>query len=121
MGTSRVCLCFGPEQPVLDGYTDANMSGDIDSSNSTEFGYLMTFARGVVSWQSKLEKCMVLSTTEAQYIVATEACKELLWMINFLEELGLNQERCVLYCDNQSVINLTKNVAYHAQTKHIQR
>ena len=41
---------------MLDGYTDADMSGDIDSSKSTS-GYMMTFAGGVVSWQSKLQKC----------------------------------------------------------------
>ena len=75
--TSRVYLCFGPRQPVLDGYTDANMSGDIDSRKST-FGYLMTFAGEVVSWQSKLQKCVVLSITKSEYIAATKACKELL-------------------------------------------
>ena len=104
---------------MLDGYTNANMSGDIDSCTSTSM-YFMTFA-GVVSWQSKLQKCVALSTTEAEYIAGTEACKELLWMMIFLEELGLNQERYILYCDSQSAIHLAKNAAYHAQTKHIQR
>ena len=60
-----------------DDYTDANMSGHIDSSKPTS-GYLMTFARGVVSWQSKLQKCVVLSITKSEYIAATKACKELL-------------------------------------------
>ena len=76
-GTSKVCFCFGPGQPVLDAYTDANMSRGIDSSKST-CGYLMTFVGRAVSWQSKLQKCVVLSITKSEYIAATKACKELL-------------------------------------------
>ena len=119
-GTSRVCLCFGPGQPVLDGYTDSDMSGDVDSSKSTS-GYLMTFAGAAMSWQSRLQKCIALSTTEAEYIAAVEAGKELLWMKNFLAELVLNQEKYALHCDSQSAIHLAKNVAYHSRTKHIRR
>ena len=82
-GTSRLCLCFGDDEPVLEGYTDADMAGDTDSRKSTS-GFLMTFAGGVVSWQSKLQKCVALSTTEAEYIAITKACKEALWMKKFL-------------------------------------
>jgi hypothetical protein len=53
-----------------------------------------------VSWQSRLQKCVALSTTEAEYIVITEVAKELLWMKKFLQELGLQQERYLLYCDS---------------------
>ena len=49
----------------------------------------MTFAGGAVSWQSKLQKCVSLSTIEAEYITITEGCKEALWMRKFLEELRL--------------------------------
>ena len=47
-GTSRVCLCFRSGKPVLNGYTDANMAGDVDSRKSTS-GYMMTFVGGAVS------------------------------------------------------------------------
>ena len=47
-GTSRVCLCFGSGKPVLNGYTDADMAGDVDYRKSTS-GYMMTFAGGAVS------------------------------------------------------------------------
>ena len=83
------------------------MSGDIDSSKSTS-GYMMTFAGGVVSWQSKLQKCVALSTTESEYVTAVEAGKELVWMRDFLEELGLEQDNYLLHCDCQSVIHLAK-------------
>jgi hypothetical protein len=77
-GTSRVCLCFGNGKQVLDGFTNVDMAGDIDSRKSTS-GYLITYSRGVVSWQSRLQKCVALSTTEAEFIAITEAAKELLW------------------------------------------
>jgi len=68
---------------MLNGYTDTDMAGDVDSKKSTS-GYMMTFAGGVVSWQSRLQKCVAPSSTEAEYIVVTEAAKELLWMQKFL-------------------------------------
>ena len=61
-GTSRVCLCFGNGEPMLDGYIDSDMADDVDFTKSI-LGFLMTFAGGVVSWQSKLQKCVALSTT----------------------------------------------------------
>jgi hypothetical protein len=103
---------------VLYGFTDADMAGDIDSRKSTS-GYLITYSGGAVSWQSRLQKCVALSTTEAEYIAITEATEELLWMKKFLQELGLQQERYLFYCDNQSVIHLSKNSTFHSRSKHI--
>ena len=73
---------------MLQDYTDADYAGDADSRKSTS-GYLMTYAGGAVSWQSRLQKCVSLSTTDAEYIAAVEAAKEVLWMKNFLQELGV--------------------------------
>ena len=72
-GTSKVCLCFGDGKPMLDRFTDSDMIGDIDSRKSTS-GYLMTFAGGAVAWQSILQKCVAISTTEAEFIAITDAC-----------------------------------------------
>ena len=87
-GTSKTCLCFGTDIPVLVGCIDAYMVGDVDSRKSTS-GYLITFSGVVVSWQSRLQKCVALLTIEGEYIAITEASKELLWMKKFLQELGL--------------------------------
>ena len=76
---------------MLEGFTDADMASDLDGRKSTS-GFLFTFAGGAVSWQSKLQKCVALSTTEAEYIAATEAAKEMLWMKRFVQELGLMQD-----------------------------
>jgi hypothetical protein len=74
-GASRVCLCFGNGKPMLDGFTDVHIASDVDFRKSIT-GYLITFAGGAISWQSKLQKCVGLSTIEAEYIVITEACKK---------------------------------------------
>ena len=87
-GTSKLCLSFGKGKPVLEGYTNADMASDLDGRKSTS-GYLFTFAWGVISWQSKLQICVALSTTEAKYIAATEVGKEIVWIKAFFKELGL--------------------------------
>ncbi|KAK8957035.1 hypothetical protein KSP39_PZI000307 [Platanthera zijinensis] len=117
-GTTDLSLRFGGSEPELLGYTDADMAGDLDSRKSTS-GYLMLFAGGAVSWASKLQKCVALSTTEAEFIAVTEAGKELLWMKRFVRELGFTQDRYMLMCDSQSVIHLGKNSMFHSRSKHI--
>lgn len=111
-GSSKMCLCFGNEKPILVSYTDIDMAGDINSRKSTS-GYLVPFAGRAVSWQSRLQKCVILSTTKAEFIAATETCNEVLWMKMFLQELGKEQERYTLYCDIQSAIHLCKNSSFH--------
>ena len=83
----------------MEGYTNADIAGDLDNIKST-FGYLFTFVRGAVSWQSKLQKCVALSTTETEYIAANEAGKEILWIKRFLQELGLMQDKYVVHYDS---------------------
>ena len=58
----------------------------MDNRKSTS-SYFMTFSGGFVSWQSRLHKCVALSTIEAEYITAAEACKELLWLNRFMKEI----------------------------------
>ncbi|GJX61598.1 putative RNA-directed DNA polymerase [Tanacetum coccineum] len=74
-GTSKLSITFGNGKPMLVGYTDSDLAGNKDNMKSTS-GYLLTFAGGDVSWQSRLKKYVALSTTEAEYVAATEACKE---------------------------------------------
>lgn len=113
-GTHHYYLCFDHANMVLEGFTDAYMAGDVDTRKSTT-GYLYTFAGVAVSQVSKLQKIVALSTIEAEYIAATEACKEMLWIQQFLGELGIKQHKYVLYCDSQSAIHLAKNPAFHSR------
>eukprot|EP00253_Pinus_taeda_P019115 PITA_19115 len=100
------------------GVVNANMARDMDTTKSTT-GYLYTFAGATVSWVSRLQRILTLSTTKAYYIAATEACKDMLWMQRFLGEIGIKKDKYVLYCDSQSAIHLAKNPTFHSKTKHI--
>jgi hypothetical protein len=73
-----------------------------------------------ISWISKLQKVVALSTTEAEYVAAIEASKYMIWLQSFMEELGKKQENSRLYCDNESAIHLAKKSAFHSNTKDIQ-
>ena len=102
-----MCLQFRSGKSQLDGFTDSDMSVDVDTSRTTS-GYVMTYAGGAVSWQSRLQKTVALSTMEAEYMAAVEAGKEILWMNDFIGELGIRQDEYRLYCDSQSAIHLAK-------------
>ena len=72
-------LCFGGSDIVLQGYVDAYMVSDKDSRRST-IGYVFTMGGIAVSWISKLQQVVALSTKEVEYVVATEASKEMIWL-----------------------------------------
>ncbi|RVW38125.1 Retrovirus-related Pol polyprotein from transposon TNT 1-94 [Vitis vinifera] len=103
----------------LQGYVDADFAGDIDSRKSTT-GFVFTLSGTAISWTSNLQKIVTLSTTEAEYVAATEAGKEMIWLHGFLDELGKKQEMGILHSDSQSAIFLAKNSAFHSKSKHIQ-
>ena len=65
--------------------------------------------------------CTRPSTTEAEYMAAVEASRKIIWMKEFIGELGIQQEEFQLHSDNQSAIHHAKNVLYHLRTKHIRR
>ena len=63
---------------------------------------------------------MALSTIEAEYVAATEACKEVIWLIRLVGDLGLGDDMPILHSDSQSAIMLAKNPVFHAKTKNIE-
>jgi hypothetical protein len=77
--TTTHALCFGGSDTFLWGYVDSDMAGDKDNRRKTT-RYVFTIGGTVVSWISKLQKVVSLSTTEAEYVVATEASKEMIWL-----------------------------------------
>ena len=117
-GIVDIKLCFRGDKPNLVEYSDSDMAGDIDSKKSTS-SYLINFAEAAVAWQSRLQRCLTLSTTKAEFIVITEACKELLWLKKLLQELGFRQDNYSLLVDSQSVIHLGKNPTFNSRSKNI--
>ena len=74
---------------------------------------------GAVSWISKKQSVVALSTTEAEYMATTHASKEVVWLQKLCLSMGLVQGAIRIDCDSQSAIFLAKNPAYHSKTKHI--
>ena len=74
---------------------DADLGGDLDSSNSI-FEYIYTIGGTTVSWMSRLQKCVSLSSTEAEYVAIAEAEKEMIWLADYLEVLGKKQSEKIL-------------------------
>ena len=83
-GTSNKFLHFGGSTTNLQGYVDSDLAGDIDTRRSTT-GYVFTVGGAAVSWVSRLQKINALSTTEAEYVAATKAAKEIIWLQFFME------------------------------------
>jgi hypothetical protein len=117
--SSTHALCFGCSDIVLQGYSDLDMAGDKHSRRSTT-RYVFTVGGITVSWISKLQKVVSLSTIEAEYVVATKASKEMIWLQRFMEELGKKQENNRLYCDNESAIHIVNNSSFHSNNNNRQ-
>eukprot|EP00253_Pinus_taeda_P011251 PITA_11251 len=81
--------------------------------------YVFNLFGGAVSWMSKKQSVVALSTTEAEYMAATHASKEAVWLQRLCSIMGLVQGAIRIDCDSQSAIFLAKNPAYHSKTKHI--
>jgi hypothetical protein len=106
-----------PISPVT--YVDASYADDFDTRRSTA-GYGVWMAGGLVSWSSKRQPTVALSTTEAEYMSMTRAVQQVTWMYAFLDEVGLPQEHpFTIFGDNAPAIALTKNTKGHARAKHI--
>ena len=82
-------------------------------------GYVFSLFGGAVSWMSKIQSVVALSTTEAEYIAATHASKEAVWLQRLCSSMGLVQQAIRIFCDSQSAIFLAKNPTYHSKAKHI--
>uniref|UniRef100_A0AAV1U9F8 CCHC-type domain-containing protein n=1 Tax=Peronospora matthiolae TaxID=2874970 RepID=A0AAV1U9F8_9STRA len=104
----------------LQGYSDADWAGDVEARRSTS-GYAFVMNNGCISWRSKKQSTVALSSTEAEYMALTEAVQEAIWLKAFLHELGdMNSDEAVkIYEDNQGSIALAKNPEFHKRTKHI--
>ncbi|KAL0726856.1 hypothetical protein Bca4012_022949 [Brassica carinata] len=102
----------------IQGFSDSDYAGDLDKKRSTS-GYVFTVGDNVVSWKSRLQPVVALSTTEAEYIALTEAVKEAIWLKGLLEDFGVKQGPISIWCDSQSAICLSKNNVFHERTKHV--
>ena len=118
-GTINLALKYKEDETnSLIGYSDADWAGDLDDRYSTT-GNLFLLAGGAVSWVSKKQHVVALSTTEAEYIALSLAAQEATWLRRMLTEFGASPGCVILMEDNQGAIALAKNPIAHTRTKHI--
>ena len=103
----------------LTGFSDSEWAGNADDKKSTTGGCFYVGANLVV-WMSKKQNSVSLSTAEAEYIAAGSCCSQLLWMKEVLTDYGISQDTMIVYCDNSSAIDISKNPVQHSKTKHIE-
>ncbi|GLI69117.1 hypothetical protein VaNZ11_013669 [Volvox africanus] len=120
LATPQYGIVFGGERAEggLIGFSDSDFAGCIESRKSTG-GYVFTLHVGAVSWSSRLQRTVISSTMEAEYVVASEAAKEALWLRLLLSELGYSLCLTTINCDSQSAIKITKNPIISGKSKHI--
>jgi len=117
-GTEDTGITYGPEKMDIMGYSDADYAGDLDTRRSTT-GYVFMLNGGVISWSSRLQPTVAASTAEAEYMAASQAVKEALWLRKLTSDLGGDLKTMQLYTDNQAALTLLKNPIASARSKHI--
>ncbi|KAK8578849.1 hypothetical protein V6N13_142124 [Hibiscus sabdariffa] len=113
----------GEEELRIKGYTDASFQTDKDDSRS-QSSFVFCLNGGAVSWKSSKQDTVADSTTEAEYIAASEAAKEAVWIKKFIIGLGVIPsilDAVDLYCDNNGAIAQAKEPRSHQRSKHILR
>jgi hypothetical protein len=102
----------------LIGYSNADYAGCKIDRKSTS-GTCQFLGRSLVSWASKKQNSVALSTAEVEYIVVGHCCAQLLWMRQTLRDYGYKLSKVPLLCDNESAIHMADNPVEHRHTKHI--
>ena len=122
--TKEMFLVYGGDEELrVKGYTDASFMTDPDDFKS-QSGFVFTLNGGAVSWKSSKQSTVADSTTEAEYIGASEASKEGFWIKKFITELGVVPsalDPVELYCDNSGAVAQAKEPRSHQKSKHIER
>jgi hypothetical protein len=103
---------------ILIGYSDSDYAGcKIDRKSIS--GTCQLLERSLVSWSSKKQNSVALSTAEAEYVSAGSCCAQLLWMKQTLLDYGVKFNCIPLLCDNESAVKIDTNPVQHKRTKHI--
>uniref|UniRef100_A0A2N9FZX9 Integrase catalytic domain-containing protein n=1 Tax=Fagus sylvatica TaxID=28930 RepID=A0A2N9FZX9_FAGSY len=121
-GTSDHALCYHGGDLRLTGYSDADWASDKDERKSTS-GYAFILGGGAVSWCSKKQSCIALSTMESEYVACSAAVQEAVWLRRFLQRLGVTahaEDAVLLYSDSTSALAYAKDPKYHGKAKHIE-
>ena len=120
IGTENLGLWYpkGQEFSVV-GYCDADFAGCRVERKSTS-GSCIFLGGCLISWNSKKQNSIALSTAEAEYVASGSCTAQILWVQSQLADYGIRIQKIPIMCDNTSAINLAKNPIVHSRTKHIE-
>lgn len=117
-GTINYCLVFEKGDTKIIGYTDADWAAnEVDRRSYT--GYVFSLGTSVVSWESRKQRTVALSSAEAEYMAISDACKEGLFLRAFINECFGFLCTINLSTDSQSAQKICNSISFHARTKHI--
>ena len=134
--TAGLRITYGTESARLIGYSDADQAAD-KSDRKSHLGNVFTFAGGPISWQSKKQKSVAISTTDAEYMALSECSRQAIWLPRLFKDLGYpqyalapsdrasikaldtEQTKLQLKGDNMASIQLVKNNRVSERSKHI--
>lgn len=102
----------------LQGFSDASYADNVYTRKSTS-GFCFQLAGGTISWSSRKQKTVALSSTESKYMALANASSEAIWLRRLLSDLGYRQKTTELFCNNRSAIALISTTKYHDRSKHI--
>jgi hypothetical protein len=119
LGTPDYAMVYdGPSNGGLMAYADSDWASDPNTRKSTT-GYMVKLAGAIFSWNSRAQKTVALSSTEAEYMSLSDTCKQLVWVKSLMTELGINLAPVPLFGDNQGSIFLGSNPVQEKRIKHI--
>lgn len=113
----RLCLGQSPSE-ALHGFSDADWASTSEDRRSTT-GWIFKCAGGPISWKSRRQPTVALSTTEGEYMAMSDGAKEAIWLKGLAKELGINLELVRMYFDNQGAGALSVGECLQRRTKHI--
>ncbi|XP_057248977.1 secreted RxLR effector protein 161-like [Beta vulgaris subsp. vulgaris] len=119
-GTNNLYLWY-PKGGNFDliGFSDADYAGFLVDRKSTS-GTATFLGPCLISWASKKQNSVALSTAEAEYVAAASCCAQVLWVRQQLRDFVCLIDNVPIMCDNTSAINISKNPVQHSRTKHIE-
>uniref|UniRef100_A0A2N9GY50 Reverse transcriptase Ty1/copia-type domain-containing protein n=1 Tax=Fagus sylvatica TaxID=28930 RepID=A0A2N9GY50_FAGSY len=121
-GTIDHALCYLGGDLRLIGYSDADWASDKDECKSTS-GYAFILGGRAVSWCSKKQSCITLSTMESEYVACSAIVQEAVWLRRFLQRLGVTahaEDAVLLYSNSTLALAYAKDPKYHGKAKHIE-
>ena len=121
-GTTSLCFHYSrSRKQEIRGYSDSSYNVDIDDGRSTH-GHVFYLNESPITWCSHKQEIVALSSCEAEFMAATEAAKQIVWVQELLSEVfGRDTVKVAIRFDNKSAIALTKNHVFHGRSKHIHR